>query len=259
MIQDFPCTHLGCSRTFKRQSNRTHHYNTEHRPLSPDSEPDPALRFRVKYHPKLNGALLVFSKEEQPLTISIALPCDIQGNFISEYSKPPPPDCPDKAQNNPWHPFEDHLAFDWAHYHFVELQSSERKINKGLDLWLATILKLGNDTPPPWSSAQEMYNTIDAIQEGDAPFMTIHIKYSGPIGHNPPRWMTERYELCTRDSKVLLKHQLATTDFDGAFDTKPYRQFDYKNDRVWSNLMSADWAWSEAVWSCLDFYDNLSD
>ena len=129
----------------------------------------------------------------------------------------------------------------------MELQSSEREINKGLDLWQAAILQAGDDKPIPWSSAQEMYNAIDLIQEGDAPFKTICIKYSGPICPNPPRWMTETYELCTRDSSVVLHNQLSTTDFKGKFEPKPYRQFNHANDRVWSNLMSSDWPWNEAV------------
>jgi len=175
------------------------------------------------------------------------LPCDIDGIFLPEYTQPPPPAAPDAREDNTWHPFEDRLAFDWAYYHFVELQSSEREINKGLDLWLAAVIKAGDNTPLPWSSTEDMYQTIDSIQEGDAPFKTISFKYSGAIPPNPPRWMTETYELCTRDSRILLHNQLATTDFADAIDYKPYRQFDHTDDRVWSNLMSGDWAWNEAV------------
>ncbi|KDR66445.1 hypothetical protein GALMADRAFT_147875 [Galerina marginata CBS 339.88] len=229
MPEDFPCTHPGCHRTFKRPSNRTQHYNTHHRSLSPDSEPDPAHENHIKYHPKLN-----------------ALPCDKDGNFLPPHTRPPPPNAPDATDDNMYHPFEDRLAFDWGYYHFAELQSSEREINKGLDLWLAASLKAGEDTPLPWSSAEEMYRTIDAIQEGDAPFETIRFKYAGPIRPNPPAWMTETYELCTRNSRTLLHHQLATTDFASTFTPRPYRQFDHSGDRVWSNLMSGDWAWNEA-------------
>lgn len=175
------------------------------------------------------------------------MPCDVDGKFLPNYTQPPPWDSPDATEDNPWHPFEDRLAFDWAHYHFVELQSSEREINKGLDLWLATTLKAGDDTPLPWSSTEEMYKTIDSIQEGNAPFKTIRFKYSGAIRENAPGWMTQTYELCTRDSRVLLHSQLATTDFSRSFEPRPYRQFDYKNDRVWSNFMSGDWSWKEAV------------
>jgi hypothetical protein len=37
---------------------------------------------------------------------------------------------------------------------------------------MAAKLEAGDETPLPWASAQEMYTTIDAIQEGDAPFQT---------------------------------------------------------------------------------------
>jgi len=176
-----------------------------------------------------------------------ALPCDKDGNFLHEHARPPPPAAPDATEDNAFHPFEDWLAFDWAHYHFAELQSSEHEINKGLDLWLAATLKAGNDTALPWSLAEEMYRTIDEIQEGDTPFETIRFKYAGPIRPNPPAWMTATYELCTRNSRTLLHHQVATTDFAGTFNPKPYRQFDHTGDRVWSNLMSGDWVWKEAV------------
>ncbi|KJA15337.1 hypothetical protein HYPSUDRAFT_149256 [Hypholoma sublateritium FD-334 SS-4] len=177
----------------------------------------------------------------------IALPCDINGNFLPRFTQPPPYCAPDVTEANPYHPFDDRLAFDWAHYHFVELQSSARNINKGLDLWLAAKLEAGNDSPLPWSSPREMYDTIDSIQEGDAPFSTIELKYSGPVDDNSPKWMTQTYELCVRDSRKLLQNQLATTDFADHFNYKPYREFDHQCDRVWCNLMSGDWAWSEAV------------
>ncbi|EKM77823.1 hypothetical protein AGABI1DRAFT_101528 [Agaricus bisporus var. burnettii JB137-S8] len=129
----------------------------------------------------------------------------------------------------------------------LRLQSSERHINKGLDLWLAAQIKAGDDTPLDWSSAQEMYSTIDSIQEGSAPFITIDFKYAGPIPSNPPTWMTQTYQLCTRDAQRLLHNQLAITGLpDGGFNERPYRQFNYKGIRVWSNLMSGEWAYTEA-------------
>ena len=148
---------------------------------------------------------------------------------------------------NPWHPFQDRLAFDWAHYHFIELQSSESKINRGLDLCMAATLKCGGGSSPPWPSAQEMYSTINAIQEGNAPWKTIKFKYNGPCPPTPPKWMLETYELCTWDLRILLHQQLVTTNFSDKIDYVPYRQFNAKGDRTWSNLMSADWAWKQAV------------
>lgn len=182
-----------------------------------------------------------------PLISFAALPCDRDGNFISQHSSPPPYVAPDATEDNPWHPFDGRLSFDWAHYYFVELQAPVKKIEKGLNLWLATKLEAGDQAPLPWSSAAEMYATIDSIQEGDAPFETISFKYSGPLPPHPPRWMMETYELCTRDARLLLHNQLRTTDFKDQANLRPYRQFNHHGDRVWSNLMSGDWAWNEAV------------
>lgn len=108
-------------------------------------------------------------------------------------------------------------------------------------------MKAGSDEDLPWSSADELYATIDAIQEGDAPWKTISFKYNGPLPNNPPKWMLETYDLCTRDSRLLLHQQLATADFVDQINYTPYRQFQANGDRVWSNLLSADWSWSQAV------------
>jgi Plavaka transposase len=153
----------------------------------------------------------------------------------------------DATEDNRWHPFEDRLAFDWAVHHFVELQSSEAQINHGLDMWLASTIKSGSKDGIPWRSAKELYATIDAVQQGSAPWKTYKFRYTGPMPCTPPKWMLETYELCARDSRQVLHEQLLTTDFDGKFNYTPYRQFNGKGDRVWSNLMSADWAWRQAV------------
>ena len=67
MPKDFPCTHPGCHRTFKQPSNWTQHYNAHHHPLSPDSEPDPAHQFHIKYHPKLHGMYSCLFVEDSSL------------------------------------------------------------------------------------------------------------------------------------------------------------------------------------------------
>jgi hypothetical protein len=65
------------------------------------------------------------------------------------------------------------LAFDFANFQFTELQASESKIHHTLDLWMAANIKAGGDERVPWSSAEEMYATIDAIQASNAPWKTI--------------------------------------------------------------------------------------
>lgn len=157
----------------------------------------------------------------------------------------PPPAEP--LDGNPWHPFDDRHAFDFAHYHYVQLQDSAPDINKALDLWAAAVLKYGEEIQ--WSSAKDLYETIDSVKHGGSPWKTYQFRYGGPrpaVGL-PPKWMTETYDLCTRDARQVLHHQLATPDFRKEFNYVPYRQFNSSGGRVWSNLMSGDWAWKQAV------------
>ncbi|KAI9449194.1 hypothetical protein BJY52DRAFT_1206414 [Lactarius psammicola] len=113
-----------------------------------------------------------------------------------------------------WSPFEDRLAFDWAHYHYVILQSSAPDIAEGLNLWSATSIKHGSIDGAPWKNAKEMYATIDTIQTGSLPFKAYSFK------------------------------QLATPDFK--INYAPYKEFNGKGECVWSNLMSGHWAFRQA-------------
>jgi hypothetical protein len=63
--------------------------------------------------------------------------------------------------------------------------------------------------------------------------------------------MDEDFELNTWDVLKVLKQQIANPELNGKFDYVPYREFNNKGDWVWSNLMSAQWAWTEAVRHCL--------
>ena len=127
------------------------------------------------------------------------------------------------------------------------LQASEAKINTALDLALAAVLK-GGSGHMQWSSAQDMYKTIDSIQEGHNPWIVTQVCYNGPLpDRNPPAWMVKSYDLCFRDIRALLHEQMACTEFNGHFDYQAYKQFNGKGDRVWTHLMSGDWAWKESV------------
>lgn len=171
------------------------------------------------------------------------MPCDQNGNFLPAYS--PPSTSPLRA-NASWEPFPDRVAFDFAYFHFVKQQTSESGINKALDLWAASVLEFGGDIP--WSNAQELYATIDSIQHGEAPWRTFKLHYNGPLPEGtPPRWMTDSFKLCTRDSRILLQQQLETTEFKDKIHYVPYQQFRGDGSRVWSNLMSGDWAAKQAV------------
>jgi Plavaka transposase len=99
----------------------------------------------------------------------------------------------------------------------------------------------------PWRNADALYETIDAIQVGDTPWMTYKFSYTGPKPLTPPAWMEETYELNTRDALLLLEQQIATSEFDGQVEYVTYQEFNVKEDRIYSDLMSGDWASREAV------------
>ncbi|KZP19656.1 hypothetical protein FIBSPDRAFT_911331 [Athelia psychrophila] len=181
-----------------------------HRNLSPDSDEDIEAPppFKYNYHPTLT-------------------------------------DDPTVGENTSWDPFESRIDFDFAWFHFVVAESSAGKINQAINMWAATIVQQGGS--PPWSNAKEMYQTIDEIQHGDAPWKMFRIRYQGPLPAGvPPKWMTVDYELCLRDTRQVLHHQLSTVDYCDKIDYRPYQQFNGTGKRVYSNLMSGDWAWSQA-------------
>jgi Plavaka transposase len=180
------------------------------------------------------------------LTTKIAKPCDERGEYLLPHTRPPAPSIPHEAATNPWNPFKSRIEFDFAHYHFVEVQNSAPLIDKALDLWAATVTVFGGDVP--WRNSRELYATLDSIQLGDSPWKIYKIRYQGPRPPGtPPKWMTQTYELCARDTRQVLHHQFKTTQFKDSINLTPYRQFDGNGERTWSNLMSADWAWTQAV------------
>ncbi|KAF8809249.1 hypothetical protein BYT27DRAFT_7222511 [Phlegmacium glaucopus] len=138
------------------------------------------------------------------------------------------------------------LEFEWAEHYYVELEASVKKIHHGLDLWQAVMAREGSSRSVPWKAAEDLYHTIDAIQAGHAPWKTFTFKYAGPKPPIPPQWMLEEYELNVRDVLVVLEEQLGTSEFEGEFDYTPYQEFNSSNERVYSNLMSGQWAFQQA-------------
>ncbi|KAF4581453.1 hypothetical protein EYR38_002781 [Pleurotus pulmonarius] len=224
------CPNPACTRTFTNQAGLTQHINAYHH-RHPDSEPETGERdedFKQTWsHPLLT-----------------ARPCDRLGHYLPPHTPPPPFEPLDATSTNPWNPFQDRLAFQWADFYFSDLQASERHINTGLELWAAEVAK--SDSGVPWKNADDLFATIDAIQEGDNPWFSVPFHYQGVIPPNPPKWMTETYELCTHNILAVLREQISCSSFDGHYDYVPYRQFNHLGDRVWTNLMPGEWAARQA-------------
>ncbi|KAJ7078723.1 hypothetical protein B0H15DRAFT_1025784 [Mycena belliarum] len=222
----YPCAL--CPRRFSSGGGRNRHCNAVHREFTPAEDGQDENKHTKHFHSKLTG-----------------LPCNRFGQFLAPHTPPPPLARLDEQTPGSWSPFESRTDFDFAHFHFVELQSSAGEINTALDHWTAQVLKYGGAAP--WNRAHQLYQTIDKIQHGDAPWKVHKLRYTGPLPAGlPPKWMSEEYELCARDCRTVLHQQLANPDFKDKVDFVPYRHFDAQGRRVWSNLMSGDWAWKQA-------------
>ncbi len=74
---------------------------------------------------------------------------------------------------------------------------------------------------------------------GTAPWFSFKIKYSGAIPEdNPPKWMTDTYEVCARDANLVVANLLKNADFDGEFDYVPYKEFNASGDQCYCNYFS---------------------
>jgi hypothetical protein len=126
-----------------------------------------------------------------------------------------------------------------------------------LDLWRAAVVKHAsnhdNFDGVPWDSVDELYDAIDSIDMGEIGWKTLKFSYTGPKPPTPPQWMEQTYELNMHDVLGVLEQQLASTEFEGQFEYAPFQEFDFKDDRVYSHLMSAFWANREVVCSLIHY------
>ena len=116
------------------------------------------------------------------------------------------------------------------------------------DLWAAS----GNNdgTEPPFTSHIDLYEAIDSIQLGDLPWICFTIKYNSPLPDDEvtvPTWMLMEYEVWCHDIHLLMRGQLANPDFNGEIDYAPLQIFGPTGKQEWSNVMTGNWAWKQAV------------
>ncbi|KAH9012533.1 hypothetical protein EDB85DRAFT_1900284 [Lactarius pseudohatsudake] len=83
--------------------------------------------------------------------------CREDGDFLQDPTVLPT-QCEVDRFVHDWLPFENRLAFDWAHYHYVTLQSSAPEIVEGTDLWSATSTKHSPIDGAPWKNAKEIFD-----------------------------------------------------------------------------------------------------
>jgi hypothetical protein len=228
-----------CNKRCKSLSGLTRHQNSTHKD-------DPGLSVPVAelqriYHPSLNGTY-------NPLDITLfsfseGRRCDGDGTFLTPNT---PPELPTVKANDDWSPFTSRAGFELAEFLFSEAELSQKKVDKLLELWAATLVPHG-DTPPI-ANHQHLHQQIDAIELGDVKWENASLKYDGPLPETtrPPEWKTAEYDIWFRDPRKVIKNILANPDFNGHIDYMAYQEFDGEKRR-YSNMMSGDWSWEQSV------------
>ncbi|KAJ7844797.1 hypothetical protein B0H13DRAFT_2255634 [Mycena leptocephala] len=62
---------------------------------------------------------------------------------------------------------------------------------------------------PPFADHTDLYSTIDAIQQGDVPWESFSVQYSGPLPEGEvPEWMTQKYEVWFRSPLGIFEKEL---------------------------------------------------
>lgn len=112
---------------------------------------------------------------------------------------------------------------------------------------LLNILASFHDGQPPFTSHRELYSTIDAIKQGEIPWNSFSISYNGVHPQqNPPPWMDASYEVWFRSPLQVLEGQIANPEYKNMMDFVPKRVY-HEGKCQYSDLMSGNWAWDQAV------------
>ena len=85
----------------------------------------------------------------------------------------------------------------------------------------------------------DVYSTIDVIPHGGEPWSKFSMKYSGMLPESKvPPWMLASYD-------VHFHNPCTISDFKSEIDHAPLCEFGLKNEWIWLNFMSGNWAWSQ--------------
>ena len=172
---------------------------------------------------------------------ALGRPCDKQGRFLPPGSPPPAPEPIDN-----YVPFENRPAFHFAELLFKQIQASKGNIDELLRALTAyNVTQAGGDAP--FDDAQDLFDTIDAIPYGDAPWESFVVRYTGPTDENSPSWKRAEYAVHCRHARKVIHNMFGTEEFDGKFDITPYQEYLPNGSVCYSNVMSGEHAYKQAV------------
>lgn len=168
----------------------------------------------------------------------------MNGNYLPP-NTPPPPRAP--APPDDWAPFDSPQQFELADLLFRKVQMSATNIDELLSIWGLSSGDVDSLNTPPFGTHKHLYDAVDSGTLGSAPWQCLEAGFEGDVPQNAPAWRKKKYEVWYRDPDTILRNMLDNPDFDGQFDYAPYVELDKNCNRRWSNFMSGNYAWKQAV------------
>jgi Plavaka transposase len=144
-------------------------------------------------------------------------------------------------------PYTNQAQFELAELLFTKDQMSAGNIDQLMKIWAAYGAEQGDE--PPFHNHKDLYDTIDATDIGHVPWQSFDTSYDGEMPQEPevPSWMKSKHTVWFRDPRLLVRNILSNPNFQDAFDTSPYQEYDAKNNHRYHDFMSGNWAWRHAV------------
>jgi len=116
-----------------------------------------------------------------------------------------------------------------------------------INIWAASQEAKGGVVDPRFPDARGLHSTIDSIPLGDILWEDFKVKYSGEIPEHAPSWMTKEYDVWFRNPLDVLESHVGNPDFANETDYAPKKVFGRNKKRQYTDLMSGQWVWGQAV------------
>ena len=71
--------------------------------------------------------------------------------------------------------------------------------------------------------------------------------YTGPVDDDSPSWKRAAFEVHCRNVRTVAHNIIGTEEYDGKFDITPYQEYLPNGSVCYSNLMSGEHAYTQAV------------
>jgi hypothetical protein len=174
---------------------------------NPSPNPENVTREEVTYHPLINGDPPHFySQKKADSFFRFTLRC--RRRFFTWRCTTPPWE---ERADDDFATFNDAVEFQLANLLFRRGQMSGTHINDLLQIWASTLFE---NQDPPFASKNAMYNSIDDLDIGVAPWNCFTVKYNGEIkdGNMTP-WKHKPFEVWYCDPRIIMHNQLGNQEY----------------------------------------------